>query len=175
MHEDWRPLPIEEYRSLYSVSRRGDVRRDAPTLRDARRSGYMLRHGIRRGYPYVVLYACGLRRLISVHRLVAMAFLPPPEPGQVCVCHKDDNRGNCCAENLFWGSRADNSADMTAKGRGVHGERNGRAVVSAEDVVQIRQLYGRGGFISQQALGEMFGVAQAHVSRIIRRAAWSKD
>jgi hypothetical protein len=174
MSEDWQPVPIEEYRSIYSISRQGAVRRDAPTFRDARRSGYLLRHGIRMGYPYVVLCASGGRRLFAVHRLVALAFLPPPKPEQVCVCHKDDDKRNCCAENLFWGTRADNSADMTAKGRGRHGARNGRAVVSAEDVDQMRHLYGKGGFISQQALGEMFGIDQTQVSRIIRRAAWSR-
>lgn len=47
-------------------------------------------------------------KTISVHRLVAVAFLGKPSDEKMTVNHKDGNRKNNCVENLEWLSLADN-------------------------------------------------------------------
>lgn len=44
----------------------------------------------------------------SVHRLVAMAFLPPPEAGRNEINHKDGNKLNNVVTNLEWCTRGEN-------------------------------------------------------------------
>ena len=47
------------------------------------------------------------------------------------------------------------------------GSANSNARLSVDDVSRIRSLYADGA-VSQQALGGLFGVSQAHISRIVR-------
>jgi len=52
------------------------------------------------------------------------------------------------------------------------GERNGNATLTPADVLSIREEYAKGG-ISQQKLGERYGVTQMLISKIITRKLWS--
>lgn len=54
------------------------------------------------GYEYVFLQRAGKRRNLSVHRLVAQAFLPAPADGQVEVHHRDGVRDHNVVDNLEW-------------------------------------------------------------------------
>lgn len=53
------------------------------------------------GYSHVVLMKNGTRHYLSVHRLVAKAFVENPN-GLPCVNHKDENKTNNHASNLEW-------------------------------------------------------------------------
>jgi len=61
---------------------------------------------------------------------------------------------------------------MVRKGRmrSVRGARNPNVRLTSEDVIAMRAAYKAGE--TQQALADRYGVAQAYVSRIIRRQAW---
>lgn len=50
----------------------------------------------------------------------------------------------------------------------LHGEGNPNCKVGDDDVKEIRRLYANGG-ISQEQIGEMFGISQVHVSRLVRK------
>lgn len=66
---------------------------------------------------YLVVYV-GNNRSISVHRLVAMAFLQNDDPNtKKEVNHKDFNRKNNCVENLEWISHVDNIKYSIKHGR----------------------------------------------------------
>lgn len=52
----------------------------------------------------------------SVHRLVAMTYIPNPK-NKPCVCHKDNDRTNNRVENLYWGTYKENTQQCIQDGR----------------------------------------------------------
>lgn len=93
LQEEWRA--VVGYEGLYEVSNLGRVRslfrykkivKGVPT---------------NKGYLRVTLCKDKVHRLCSIHRLVAMAFLPNPN-NYPCVNHKDEIRTNNKVDNLEW-------------------------------------------------------------------------
>ena len=80
MEEIWKD--IEGYEGLYQVSNMGRVR--------SLRNNIILRQGITNGYERVLLCTNNIRKGYSVHRLVAMAFIPNPNNYPI-VNHKDES------------------------------------------------------------------------------------
>lgn len=60
------------------------------------------------GYKKVLLYKEGKRKMFTVHRLVAEAFLPRVD-GLDFVNHKDENKSNNAVDNLEWCDKAYNN------------------------------------------------------------------
>lgn len=96
-------------------------------------------------------------------------------PVGMFVCHRCDNKACVNPEHLFVGTAADNMADMAAKGRGrktgSRGERNGRAILTAEQVVSIREALNAGAVGLR--LAEAYGVGPTAISRIRSGRAWA--
>jgi hypothetical protein len=59
------------------------------------------------GYPSVTLCCNGKRKNLSVHRLVAKAFIPNPN-NLPEVNHKDENKTNNAVWNLEWTTKKEN-------------------------------------------------------------------
>lgn len=55
----------------------------------------------RYGYKHIVLSENGKRKTYTVHKLVALAFIPNPDNKET-VNHKDGVKSNCKAKNLEW-------------------------------------------------------------------------
>lgn len=124
--EHWRP--VAGYEGLYEVSDQGSVRslpRQAGTFYF---KGRMLKQFLNKaGYYCVCLSKEGRQTTVSVHRLVAIAFIPNPE-GKETVNHinedKADNRA-CnlewltLRENIHYGTRADRARETITESVGV--------------------------------------------------------
>ncbi len=80
------------------------------------------------GYPSVRIYVQGRRKRIAVHRLVARAFLDERPSFSHEICHLDGDRTNNRAENLRWGTRAENAADRERHGRTSRGHSHSEAI-----------------------------------------------
>lgn len=95
------------YEGLYTVTDRGEVR----SVRGGVRAAYPTREGHLR----VSLHRSGRRKMVYVHALVLEAFVGP-RPEGLEGRHRngvpDDNR----AENLEWGTRAENVLDSVRHG-----------------------------------------------------------
>lgn len=89
-------------------------------------------------------------------------------PGDLFVCHKCDTRLCVNPDHLFLGTAAENSADMTAKGRSTWGNRNGRAKLDPERVRAIRASTKRHVDICDE-----FGISMALVSLVRNRKVWA--
>ncbi len=59
------------------------------------------------GYCMVNLYKDNSRKLVLIHRLVAVAFIPNPK-NKLEVNHIDSNKLNNKAENLEWATKREN-------------------------------------------------------------------
>ena len=107
-------------------------------------------------------------------------------PPGIWVLHRCDNRPCCNPAHLSLGTRADNVADMVAKGRQAKGDRNssrsrpdklargstnGRAKLSESDCVRIRSLRQSG--VTLREIAGIFGINDSHVSRIAKGKRWS--
>jgi hypothetical protein len=107
------------------------------------------------------------------HRL-AYADKHGPIPHGMNVLHKCDNRLCVNPGHLFLGTQKDNMQDMLAKGRRTYtnprGEKNGRAILTPEQVTELRIAYVRGE--TSAALANRFGVAIGVVYPIISGRNW---
>ena len=112
----------------------------------------------------------GVRKLVAAHRLVASAFLPPPQEGQTEVRHLDGDRANNHFQNLAWGSSKENSEDMVRHGRSARGEKNPQAKLTAQQVLDIFESLKT---LSGAEVSSKFGVSEATVSRIRNGNHWA--
>lgn len=100
--------PIPGYEGLYAVTADGRVWSYAKSMGLSRHGGRWLRPGVTNGYPMVCLFKDQVQRMLSVHRAVALAWIPNPM-GAPEVNHKDGDTGHCRAENLEWCTRSENN------------------------------------------------------------------
>lgn len=138
------------------------------------------------------------RHAISAHRF-SYAIAYGAIPNALCVCHRCDTPSCVRPDHLFLGTNADNSRDMTNKGRSasgdkssarihkekrprgeqhwayktperMRGENNGRAQLSEQQVRDIRNRYACGAL--QCELAKEYNKSQSVISAIILRKLW---
>lgn len=120
--EHWKP--IKNYESLYEVSDLGRVRRVSGYINSGIRfndkiwhDGRVLKQNPKRnGYLTVDLSKGNTVKTISVHRLVAEAFLEKID-GKEFVNHKNCNKHDNRVENLEWCTSRENADHAKANGR----------------------------------------------------------
>ena len=130
----------------------------------ARRSGS--------GYGAVSNHITGEQ--FSAHRhAYALAYLGGSHEAMrgLSVLHKCDNRACCNPRHLELGTPADNSRDMTSKGRSARGERNAASRLTDARVVEIRRRHAEGETMT--AIAADMGVTRTAVGFVVRRQTWS--
>ena len=108
--EEWRPAP--GFEGHYSVSSLGRIR-DEPRRRHYRLGSTTSQDG---GYRRAPLSVDGLSRMVSLHVLVAVAFIGPRDPLLV-IDHIDDNPANARLDNLQYVTRSQNNRKAAARRR----------------------------------------------------------
>ena len=115
MTEIWKD--IVGYKGLYQVSNLGRVRslgrfdslnrwHDGKILSDCDNGN---------GYRVVGFNVDGKQKLFTVHRLVALAFIPN-QTNRNCINHIDGNKSNNSVENLEWCTSSENMIHAVNKG-----------------------------------------------------------
>ncbi len=104
------------------------------------------------------------RRQVSVHR-AAYEAIYGAIPDGMFVCHHCDNRRCFRPDHLWLGTKADNNADMAAKGR--------QGWNQNLDAGKVRAIRARYPTESQRALAAEFGVSQSSIGRVVRRERWT--
>lgn len=125
----------------------------------------------RTGYLTVCLSHRGRRRTITVHTLVARAYLGPKPPGTE-VNHVDGDRLNNGSDNLEYVTRSANVRH--AFGLGLYrrdGAHNPRARLTPAQVLEIRQLWAAGD-LTQAEIARRYGVGSNTVRDIIHYRTW---
>lgn len=86
------------------------------------------------------------------------------------VLHRCDNPPCVRPDHLFTGTTPENMRDKVSKARQACGERVGRAKLTADDVVAIRDRYAAGATL--KALGREYGVHFGTIWGICQRKTW---
>lgn len=110
--EEWRD--IENYEGMYQISNFGRVK----SLPRSRVRGRILKLG-RGTNGYAIVHLCKkcVQETLSVHRLVAKAFIPNPD-NLPEVNHLDECKTNNAVSNLRWVTREENENYGTKRERG---------------------------------------------------------
>jgi hypothetical protein len=122
------------------------------------------------GYYGIHVVSGGRTRMMLVHRLMAMTFLPAPSEGQTVVRHLSGNPADNRPENLAWGTQADNMADCVQHGRTLKGKKNPNAKLNDRTVVAARILVAEG--YSPAVVGAFLGVGRETVRRAAKGELW---
>lgn len=171
MEEVFLPVPVEGFSEYYSISNKGRVRVDVISKYSSNKTEFLALHPSPRGYLFCAMTRNGKTVQKFIHRMVAEAFCSKENPDYNVVCHMDDNKLNNDCNNLVWGTHQINMDHMVQRGRSLKGEKNPRAKINKEKADKIRELY-KNQKISQQKLGDIFGINQTQVSRIILNKLW---
>lgn len=100
---------------------------------------------------------------LRVCRLICEAFHGSPPVGYE-VRHLNGHRSDDRADNLAWGTSAENSADMFRHGTAPLGETHHNATLTDAQIAEIRSLKGK---MLQREIAARFGTTQAYVSHIL--------
>ncbi len=156
----------------YEVSDTGQVRR----IRTVQGSpeGRILRPKARGGYLRARLRVAGRDQLKSIHRLVAVAFIPNPQ-AKPCVNHLDGNKENNRVDNLEWCTHKENSRHASTMGllSDRRGENHPNAKLSNAQVREIKALCQKGA--KKSRIAARFGTTPSNVRMICRGATRAKD
>src|SRR3990167_5337944 len=161
LFEEWRP--VVGYEGRYSISNLGRLRSDSPM------KGWPVGHIARgsrdsRGYIQVWLSVAGKRRLVMLHRLVAIAFLGAIPPG-LEINHRNGVKEDCRLENLQFVTRSGNMLHAYSTGL-----RKGRSPNIKLTTRQV-QLIRKSGLTTRQ-LANRFNVTFQCVWAIRRGHTW---
>ena len=178
--EKWKQVPIADYKDLYKVSDKGRVY-------SVRNKRCLVPKTSKAGYYRVSLSCHGKTKLTSIHRLVALAFIPNPE-NKPTVNHINEIKMDNRVENLEW---------ATNKEQNIHGTRLERArahtdyrarkidysvVASKHDYVKLAKINSHpikawsisgnelmfvGEFPSQRIASDYTGVSQSKISQCV--------
>lgn len=123
-----------------------------------------------KGYMVHVFMRKGKRCTVNLHRLVAEHFCERTSDLYE-VSHKDGNKSNCRSDNLLWESHLRNIQRRVDHQTDPVGERNPRARVTPEQVINIRARHAAGEGLSK--MGREFGITPQAIWRMVNRLSWA--
>lgn len=155
---------IEGFEGLYQISNLGNVK----SLKGVRER-ILKANPNTYGYLQVGLQKDGKRYARTVHRLVAMAFLPN-EYNKPDVNHLDGDKYNNCVDNLEWATEKENVNHAVETGLlNTRGSGSPLAKLTDEDVKYIRKVYkARDKEFGSRSLGRKFGVDHKRILSIVK-------
>lgn len=158
--EIWKDIP--GYEGLYKASNTGNK---MALKRSGSKGSIRMQEVTKRGYLRVILSKENRRKNMSVHRLIAMAWLPNIEILPV-VNHIDGNKKNNRVENLEWCNHKWNSLHATQILKIGTGELNGRAKLTQREVDFLRFLKFKYPEISSEYVARFYGMSGTSILMI---------
>lgn len=129
---------------------------------------------IKDGKYYVVsLSKNNIVKKYTVHRLLAIAFIPNPE-NYPQVLHRNDIGTDNRLENLYWGNIDQNGADASRNccfSNTVKGEAHYAAKLTKRDIIKIRKMWATNQFLKSE-IGRRFNVCGQYIGKILKKETW---
>jgi len=169
--EKWRD--IAGYEKIYQVSNFGNVKRISDS-KNQYKSGLILKQYKKKNSEYLRVFiydSFGGRKMFSVHRLVAIAFVSNPYKKPE-VNHKDTVKSNNKASNLEWATRLDNMRHAYENNLILRekGERHHRSKISDRECLLIKKKIKSGR--SLKSISVDAGISYNIVKDISRGKTW---
>ena len=173
MKEIWKD--VQGYEGIYQISNMGRVKsieRKAKKYDGMRivRERY-LKLNNNDDYYRVKLFKDGEKKILKVHRLVALYFIENND-NKLEVNHIDCNKKNNRIDNLEWCTLQENSKHAVNNFLKCHGENHSCAKANEKIVKYIRKLHNKNNFIDQKKLGIIYGVKSCTINNIIHNKTW---
>jgi hypothetical protein len=159
--EEWRP--VVGFEAAYSVSSLGRIRREkrAKSTKAGRTLSYRVGN---HGYPVTTLTVNCKGAKVTVHSLVAAAFLGP-RPDGYQVNHIDGKKLNARANNLEYATPAANIHHAFKTGLAQTGERHHLAKLTEPHAREIVEHLKRG-ILSCAEIARQYGVHRTTISHM---------
>lgn len=158
----------------YDIAENGEIRRITRAITRGN-VPYVIRGGNNgKGYRRVKLsLPDGSKKGFIVSHLVCEAFHGPRPNDKMHCAHWDGDSSNDHKDNLRWATPQQNVGDDRIRhGRTPRGERNGRSILTAEQVKEIRKIYtGEHGQIAM--LAKMYNLSNSAMHAAIKGDNWS--
>jgi hypothetical protein len=186
--EIWKDIP--EYEGFYQVSNIGNIKSLDRYVEVNRKGGlfYTKKEGRtilpnidRYGYKKLNLYHNKYnRKTFTVHRLVAIAFIPNPENYDQ-INHIDGDKLNNHVDNLEWCNAKQNHTHAVKNGlidfskfnfNPQKGEDHGNSILTEKEVLSIRNDYKKGSG-SYYDLSIKYNTSKPNIADIIKRRSWN--
>ena len=169
---EWRD--VKGYEGIYIVSSNGQVKRlpyisKTPDGLLCQRKGRVLKPWFdKKGYQHIELCDKGRTRTVTVHRVVAEAFLPNPD-NKPQINHIDCDKTNNAASNLEWCNNSENQLHAYAHGLQKSCFQHHNSKLSLEQVLEIKHNCVPGNKGNGMLIyAKKFGVSYATIQQIIR-------
>lgn len=125
----------------------------------------------RTGYKFVQLYSSKKSTNKTIHRLVALHFLPyESDPHKNIVNHKDGNKHNNTVENLEWCTNAYNHHHATVTGLIAKGSEVGNSKLNEKTVHAIKWFLNKG--YTHTELSKAFNISRPTITLIANNKSW---
>lgn len=171
MAEVWKDIP--GYEGCYQASTHGRIRSlPRVVFRKDGHGGYAewyYRGRVLRARPKEsghLNVSLGAHNTKKVHRLVLETFVGLCPAGMECL-HADGNPANNCLDNLRWGTRTDNRADLRKHAQ-LYRRRQGATWLSEETIREIKRDLAAPDRPSQKVLARKYGVHYNTINNINR-------
>jgi hypothetical protein len=123
-------------------------------------------------YPYVRLTSGGKLVSLDAGQLVLKAFVGPRPLGFTAYRFPDRSPGNCHLSNLRWAPKGTEKLGVAPPVRADNrGEKCSLAVLTREDVLEIRRMANSGEF-SGEEIAEAYGISTMHAYKIVKGRRW---
>lgn len=173
VNEEWRD--VAEFSETHAVSDLGRVKsKERLIVRGrgkVRQREIILNVDAGTGYERVVITINGKRHYRAVHRLVAIAFLPPPQSDDANqVMHLDGSKSNNLPSNLSWGTGSQNQQMRVEHGTDNRGERHAQSSISeaqANEIISRRKKRE-----SLSSIASDYDITPSLVCAIAKGRAW---
>lgn len=136
------------------------------------KSGKILKPDLSFGYHRVCLTKDKVHKRYSIHRLVAMAFIPNTE-NKPHINHINAIRNDNKVENLEWCTPSENGKHTVKLGRHKkqNGELNTSSKLKEKQVIEIKKLLKDG--VSQYRIAKNYGVNKVTIFDIKHNKTWT--
>ncbi len=176
--ERWKDIPgYEGYYQASTLGRIKSIDRLVPTTNRWGMASINKRRGVvlsgERNGRYLMVALCKKGLLVdkTVHRLIALTFIPNPN-NKPEVNHKDCNKRNNKASNLEWVTRKENAIHAVINGMFPKrlGEKVGTAKLTDKKILKIFKRIEKGE--TQRSIAKQYQVSESLISMIKNRKIW---